>query len=233
MEQGGLLYYRYIPGLNRLPMQVGNAILVFFILFIIFLMGYRRLKRKADDVVPDKHFTSLNFMELLVEFSISLIEDNMGKTGRQLLYILGPLILFILFNNLSGLVPGFEPATSNLNTTLAMALTVFFLYLFYGFKTHGIRYLKHFMGPILWLAPLMTPIEIIGHLARPVTLSLRLFGNMMGDHLLLGIVIFLIPLFVPLPVMFLGIFVSVVQTLVFVLLAIAYFSEAMAEEEEL
>ncbi len=233
MEQGGFLYYKYIPGLSKLPMQVGNAILVFFVLLLIFLMGYRKLKRKGDDVIPDKHFSLLNFMELLVEFSVMLIEDNMGKAGRKLLYILGPLILFILFNNLSGLVPGFEPATSNLNTTLAIALTIFFLYLFYGFKTHGIKYLKHFMGPILWLAPLMTPIEIIGHLARPMTLSLRLFGNMMGDHILLSIVILLIPLLVPLPVMFLGIFVSIVQTLVFVLLAIAYFSEAMAEEEEL
>jgi F-type H+-transporting ATPase subunit a len=232
MEQGGLLFYRYIPGLNKLPMQVGNAILVFFILFIIFLMGYRKLKQKGNDVVPDKRFTILNFMELIVELSITLIDENMGKAGRKLLYILGPLILFILFNNLSGLVPGFEPATSNLNTTLAMALTIFFLYLFYGFKTHGIKYLKHFMGPIPWLAPLMTPIEIIGHLARPMTLSLRLFGNMMGDHIILGIIFFLVPLFVPLAVMFLGIFVSVVQTLVFVLLAIAYFSEAMAEEEE-
>ncbi len=233
MDHHSFLYVNYIPGLNKLPEQVGNAVLVFLILFVIFLLGYRNLKRKGDDVVPDKHFSILNFMELMVEASVSLVEENMGKVGRTLLYFLGPLILFILFNNLSGLVPGFEPATSNLNTTLAMALAVFFLYQIYGFKAHGIKYLKHFMGPILWLAPLMTPIEIIGHLARPLTLSLRLFGNMMGDHILLGIVLLLIPLLMPVPVMVLGIFVSVVQTLVFVLLAIAYFSQAMQEEEEL
>ena len=231
MDHHSFLYVNYIPGLNKLPEQVGNAVLVFLVLFVIFLLGYRNLKRKGDDVVPDKHFSILNFMELMVEASISLVEENMGKVGRTLLYFLGPLILFILFNNLSGLVPGFEPATSNLNTTLAMALTVFFLYQIYGFKTHGIKYLKHFMGPILWLAPLMTPIEIIGHLARPLTLSLRLFGNMMGDHILLGIVLLLVPLIMPVPVMVLGIFVSVIQTLVFVLLAIAYFTQAMEEEE--
>ncbi len=231
MEHHSFLYVNFIPGLNKLPDQVGNAILVFLILFIVFLVGYRKLKKKGDDVIPDKHFNALNFMELMVEASIMLVEENMGKVGRTLLYFLGPLILFILFNNLSGLVPGFEPSTSNLNTTLAMALAVFFLYQIYGFKVHGIKYVKHFMGPILWLAPLMTPIEIIGHLARPLTLSLRLFGNMMGDHILLGIVLLLIPLIVPIPVMFLGIFVSIVQTLVFVLLAIAYFSQAMEEGE--
>ncbi len=233
MEHHSFIYANYIPGLNRLPQHVGNAVLVFFVLFVIFFMGYRKLKKKGNDVVPDKRLTALNFMELLVEASVMLVEENMGKVGRTLLYFLGPLIIFILFNNLSGLVPGFEPSTSNLNTTLAMALTVFFLYQIYGFKAHGIKYLKQFMGPILWLAPLMTPIEIIGHLARPMTLSLRLFGNMMGDHILLGIVLLLIPLLVPLPVMFLGIFVSIVQTLVFVLLAVAYFSQAMEEEVEL
>ncbi len=232
MEHGGLFYYQFIPGLNRLPMQVGNAVLVSLVLIVLFFLGYLNLKKKGDDVVPDKHFTLLNFMELLVEMSLKLIEDNMGRVGKSLLYILGSLIIFILFNNLSGLVPGFAPSTSNLNTTLALALTVFFLYQFYGFKVHGLKYLKHFTGPFLWLAPLMFPIEIIGHLARPMSLSLRLFGNMMGDHLVLGIFFLLVPLVVPLPIMFLGIFVSVVQTLVFVLLSMAYFSGAIEQEDE-
>lgn len=232
MEHGGIFYYQFIPGLNRLPMQVGNAILVSIILIVVFLLGYLSLKRKGDDVVPDKKFTLLNLMEIIVEACIKLIEDNMGKVGRSLLYILGSLIIFILFNNLSGLVPGFAPSTSNLNTTLALALTVFFLYQFYGFKVHGLKYLKHFTGPFLWLAPLMFPIEIIGHLARPMSLSLRLFGNMMGDHLVLTIFFLLAPLVVPLPIMFIGIFVSVIQTLVFVMLSMAYFSGAIEQEGE-
>jgi len=231
MEHGGIFYYQFIPGLNKFPMQVGNAILVSIILLTLFVLGYLRIKKKGDDIVPDKKFTLLNFMELIVEMCIKLIEDNMGKIGRPLLYILGSLIIFILFNNLSGLVPGFvAPATSNLNTTLALALTVFFLYQFYGFKVHGVKYLKHFTGPLLWLAPLMFPIEIIGHLARPMSLSLRLFGNMMGDHLVLAIFFLLAPLVVPLPIMFIGIFVSVIQTLVFVMLSMAYFSGAIESE---
>lgn len=232
MEHGGIFYYQFIPGLNKLPMQVGNAALVSFILLVLFFLGYRSLKKRDDNIIPDKKFTLVNFMELIVEVSIKLIEDNMGKVGKSLLYILGSLIVFILFNNLSGLIPGFAPATSNLNTTMALALTVFFMYQFYGFKSHGIKYLKHFTGPFLWMAPLMFPIEIIGHLARPMSLSLRLFGNMMGDHIVLGIFFLLAPLLVPLPIMFLGIFVSVVQTLVFVLLSMAYFSGAIEHEHE-
>jgi len=232
MEHGGILYFKFIPFLNKLPGQVGNAALVSLVLLILFFLGFRSIKKKGDDIIPDKKFTLLNFMELLVEGCLKLIEDNMGKVGMSFLYIMGSLIIFILFNNLSGLVPGFAPATSNYNTTLALALTVFFLYQFYGFKVHGFKYLKHFTGPFLWLAPLMIPIEIIGHLARPMSLSLRLFGNMMGDHLVLAIFFMLAPLVVPLPIMFLGIFVSVVQTLVFVLLTMAYFSGAIEHEGE-
>ena len=232
MEHGGIFYYQFIPYLNKLPGQVGNAVLVSLILLVLFFLGSRSLRKKGDDIIPDRKFTLLNFMELLVEGCIKLIEDNMGKVGLPFLYIMGSLIIFILFNNLSGLIPGLAPATSNLNTTLALALTVFFLYQFYGFKVHGFKYLKHFTGPFLWLAPLMLPIEIIGHLARPMSLSLRLFGNMMGDHLVLAIFFGLAPLIVPLPIMFLGIFVSVVQTLVFVLLTMAYFSGAIEHEGE-
>jgi len=226
------LYFKFIPFLNKLPGQVGNAALVSLILLILFFLGFRSIKKKGDDIIPDRKFTLMNFMELLVEGCVKLIEDNMGKVGMSFLYIMGSLIIFILFNNLSGLVPGFAPATSNYNTTLALALTVFILYQFYGFKVHGFKYLKHFTGPFLWLAPLMIPIEIIGHLARPMSLSLRLFGNMMGDHLVLAIFFMLAPLVVPLPIMFLGIFVSVVQTLVFVLLTMAYFSGAIEHEGE-
>jgi len=232
MEHGGILYFKFIPFLNKLPGQVGNAALVSLILLILFFLGFRSIRKKGDDIIPDKKFTLMNFMELLVEGCVKLIEDNMGKVGMSFLYIMGSLIIFILFNNLSGLVPGFAPATSNYNTTLALALTVFILYQFYGFKVHGFKYLKHFTGPFLWLAPLMIPIEIIGHLARPMSLSLRLFGNMMGDHLVLAIFFMLAPLVVPLPIMFLGIFVSVVQTLVFVLLTMAYFSGAIEHEGE-
>jgi F-type H+-transporting ATPase subunit a len=175
--------------------------------------------------------TFRNFVEILVESIAGLVDQTMGPRGREFMLIIGTLGLFILFNNLSGLVPGFLPATDNVNTTFACSLTVFFLTHFYGVREHGIRYLKQFVGPFWWLAPIMIPIELIGHLSRPLSLGLRLFGNITGDHLVTAIFFGLIPLLVPLPVMFLGVFVSFVQTFVFMLLAMAYFSGAISHEE--
>jgi F-type H+-transporting ATPase subunit a len=131
---------------------------------------------------------------------------------------------------LSGLVPGFLPATDNVNTTFACSLTVFVLTHVYGVREHGFKYLKQFVGPVVWLAPLMIPIEIISHVSRPLSLGLRLFGNITGDHLVTGIFFLLIPLFVPLIGMFLGAFVAGVQAFVFVLLSMVYFSGAISEE---
>jgi F-type H+-transporting ATPase subunit a len=167
----------------------------------------------------------------MVEAISDLVEQTMGPRGKEFILIIGTLGLFILFNNLSGLVPGFLPATDNVNTTFACSLTVFVMTHFYGIREHGLKYVKHFMGPIWWLAPIMIPIELIGHLSRPLSLGLRLFGNIMGDHLVTGIFFMLIPLFVPLIGMLLGTFVSLVQAFVFMLLSMAYFSGAVAHEE--
>jgi len=168
---------------------------------------------------------------MIVESLSGIIQDSMGPRGKEFILLVGTLALFILFNNLSGLVPGFLPATDNVNTTFACSLTVFVMTHYYGFKEHGIKYLKHFAGPFWWLAPLMIPIELIGHIARPLSLGLRLFGNITGDHLVTAIFFGLVPLLVPLPVMFLGLFVAFVQTFVFMLLSMAYFSGAISHEE--
>jgi F-type H+-transporting ATPase subunit a len=130
------------------------------------------------------------------------------------------------------LIPGFVPPTDNINTNLAMSLTVFVYYHIMGVKAHGLKgYLKHFMGPILWLAPLIFVTEIIGHCVRPLSLSLRLFGNITGDHLVLGIFSNLVPVLVPVAFLALGLFVSFIQAFVFSLLSMIYINLATAHEE--
>ena len=135
-------------------------------------------------------------------------------------------------------MPGFQPPTANLNTTLALALPVFFATHFFGVKEHGLAYFKHFFGPILkWYAlPLMAImllIEIISHLARPLSLSLRLLGNMYGDHQVFAVFMGLlaVPLIYPIPILALGLVVCIVQTLVFCLLSMVYIGLAVAHED--
>ncbi|MCX5806599.1 MAG: F0F1 ATP synthase subunit A [Proteobacteria bacterium] len=218
------------PFLHNDP-QVVNGIIVSIILLIIVILGYRQLKRTEDEVVPEPKCTFRNFTEMIVDNLSSIITDTMGPRGKEFVLVVGTLALFILFNNLSGLVPGFSPCTDNVNTTFACSLTVFVMTHYYGFKEHGVKYLKQFVGPMWALAPLMIPVELIGHFARPLSLGLRLFGNILGDHLVTAIFFGLIPLLVPLPVMLLGLFVAFVQTFVFMLLSMAYFSGAISHEE--
>jgi F-type H+-transporting ATPase subunit a len=151
----------------------------------------------------------------------------MGWRGRRYLPLIGSLALFILGCNLLGLIPGFHSPTNNLNTTVACALVVFFSTHIIGIREQGaLRYLKHFVGPVWWLAPMMVPVEIIGQLARPVSLSVRLFGNIFGEDTVLLILLALVPLLIPLPMMVLAIFTSCVQAFVFVMLSMIYIAGA-------
>jgi F-type H+-transporting ATPase subunit a len=211
--------------------HVFNGIIVSVILLIIVFLGYSQLKKTEDDIVPSPKLTFRNFVELLADGLANMIVDTMGPRGKEFILIVGTLAIFILFNNVSGLIPGFLPATDNVNTTFACSLIVFFLTHYYGFKEHGFKYLKQFVGPMWALAPLMIPIEIIGHLARPLSLGLRLFGNMTGDHLVTAIFFSLVPVLIPVVPMLLGLFVAFVQAFVFMLLSMAYFSGAISHEE--
>ena len=137
-----------------------------------------------------------NFFEVVLEQFQQMIDDVIGPEGRRFLPLIATLGLFILVGNLLSLVPGMYGPTTNLNTTAACALVVFFAYHYIGIRKQGpLTYLKHFMGPVpLALKPLMFVIEIISHLARPLSLTLRLFGNMTGGHILLAIIFFLMGL---------------------------------------
>jgi len=218
------------PFLTHQP-HVMNGVIVSVILLVIAILGFRQLKRTEDEIVPEPRMNVRNFVEVIVESVSSLVMDNMGPRGREFILIIGTLALFILFNNMSGLVPGFLPATDSVNTTFACSLTVFVMTHYYGLREHGIKYVKHFMGPIPWLAPLMVPIELISHLARPLSLGMRLFGNITGDHLATSIFFSFVPLVVPVIFMGFGLFVAFIQTFVFVLLSMAYFSGAIVHEE--
>nr|WP_320049225.1 F0F1 ATP synthase subunit A [uncultured Desulfuromonas sp.] len=170
-----------------------------------------------------------NLMESVVDGIENLIVETMGPKGRTYFPLIATFALFILVSNLVALIPGFYPPTANLNTNAALALTVFAMTHIIGVKEHGISYLKHFMGPILALAPLIFIIEIIGHLARPLSLSLRLFGNMYGHEIVLMIFFALVPLFLPIPMMMMGILVAFIQAFVFTLLAMIYIAGALEE----
>lgn len=168
-----------------------------------------------------------NFMEVILEAINKLLVDTMGHEGKRFFPLIATLGLFILSSNLLGLIPGFESPTGNLNTTVSMAVVVFFMTHIVGVQIHGIKYFKQFMGPIWWLTPLMLPIELISHLSRPVSLSIRLFGNIEGGHIVLLVLAMLVPLLVPLPVLVLKIMISIIQTLVFMLLSMMYIAGAM------
>jgi F-type H+-transporting ATPase subunit a len=170
-----------------------------------------------------------NVMEVIIGGFDTLLVDTMGHQGRKFFPLIATLGLYILTSNLLGLIPGFESPTANLNTTVSLALVVFLMTHIVGVKVHGLKYFKQFMGPVWWLTPLMLPIEIISHISRPLSLSVRLFGNIMGEDIVLAVVLLLVPLLVPMPVICLMIFTSLIQTLVFMLLAMMYIAGAMEE----
>jgi F-type H+-transporting ATPase subunit a len=170
-----------------------------------------------------------NFMEVFFTAVLDLMEQIMGPKGRPYFPLIATLALFILISNLFGLIPGFFPPTANVNTNAALAITVFLITHIVGVKEHGTHYLKHFVGPVWWLAPIIVPIEIIGHLARPISLTLRLFGNMFGKEVVLIIFMTLVPFLLPVPMMLLGVLICFIQTFVFTLLAMIYIAGSLEE----
>ncbi|SNZ06642.1 ATP synthase F0 subcomplex A subunit [Persephonella hydrogeniphila] len=171
-----------------------------------------------------------NLFEMYIEFVDNMLKEQMGKEGRKFFPLVAGLGLFIFTGNLMGMIPGFESYTANINTTLALALMVFFLYNYLGFKKHGISYIKHFMGPIPAAAPIFFIIEVISHISRPITLALRLFANMTGGELITVVLIMLIPLLVPLPIMVVHLIAVFLQTYVFMILTTVYIAGALTEE---
>ncbi len=226
----GFSWYGASPLAEWMPNHVFHALVALLLLVLAGWRIRRGLTRAADPAVPDEGFTARNIFELVVDAAVGQLRAIIGPTGDRYLTLIGGLFVFIFFCNIIAVVPGFEPATSNLNTNLAMALIVFVVYNYYGFKEHGLAYFKQFAGPIIWLAPLMFVIELLSHCFRPMSLSIRLFGNMFGDHMVLGIFSGLVPLLVPVIFMILGIVVSLIQAFVFAALSAVYIALAVSHD---
>lgn len=216
-----------IPGVAD---HTATATVVALLLVTVAWIGRRQLAGAGDPVVPDGTMTVRNTLEMYVELITGIVEGVLGHRGRQYVHLYGSFFLFILVANLFGLIPGFAPPTSNFNVTFALGVCSFLLYNYYGFATGGLGYLKHFVGPIWWLGFLMVPLELIDNFVRPVSLALRLFGNMTGDHLVLEIFTDLTKLVIPVVFYVLGAFVSLVQAFVFTLLSVIYVSLALPHE---
>lgn len=183
-----------------------------------------------EKLFPDKGFSLRNILEVCVELFLGLINSVIGERGREFFPVLATVFFFILVSNILGLIPGFLPPTSYLTVNLGCALVIFIYYNYAGFKEHGFGYLKQFAGPVIYIAPLMVVIELIGHCVRPISLSLRLFGNINADHTLVGIISELVPLGAPIAFLALGLFVSFLQAFIFTMLSMVYISMAISHD---
>ena len=215
-------------GLNpeppTIPDHVVESVLVAGILVGIGLMTRRNLK-----IIPHR---LQNVIEAAFEFIENLLTTIIGPKGPRYFPIIMTLALFILLGNLMGLAPFCESPTSNLNVTLGCAIVIFFYYHYQGIKEQGFRtYMKHFAGPMPALAPLLFPLEIISHFARVMSLSVRLFGNIMGEDIIIIILLMLVPYVVPVPMMMFAIFTSALQAFIFIMLSMMYLAGAVADED--
>jgi F-type H+-transporting ATPase subunit a len=213
-----LEFFREILGKLGIS-EAGSDAVVYTWLIMIGLVLVSLVATKSLQAVPSG---MQNFMEVVVGGIENMVVETMGEKGKPFFPLIATLALFILVSNLVGLIPGFYPPTANINTTAACAVVVFVTTHIVGVKEHGAGYIKHFLGPIIWLAPMMFFIEVIGHFSRVISLTLRLFGNMNGHELVLMIFFGLAPFLVPLPMMLMGVLVSFIQAFVFMLLAMIY-----------
>ena len=207
------------PWADFIVMQV----LVMTILVLLFAMLRGRLS--ADRPGKLQHT-----FELIYEFVHGQTEDQMGHGGVKYLGYFGTIFLFILFSNLIGLIPGFEAPTMNPVVPLGCAVATFLYYNLVGIKANGAKYAAHFVGPFWWLAPLMVPIEIVSHLARPLSLTIRLFANMYAGEKVTMVFLSLTYFMIPAVFMGLHLFVALMQAYIFMLLTMIYVAGAMAHE---
>ena len=222
------------------PVGLTHVIFTFVLLAILVMLGvmvWRKLSDRKEALVPDGKLTVTSFFEVIFDAVFNMMEEMMGeKAAKRYFPLIAALAVFIFFGNVIGLVPGFYHPTSNLNTGLACAIVVFLVYNAAGFMDQGLGYIKHFMGPVILLAPLIFIIEIVSHAFRPISLSVRLTGNMTGDGLMLEIFgdmaigIINVPFLLPIPFLFLGLLVCIIQALIFSLLATVYISLALHGE---
>ena len=223
-----------VEQINRLfgthfPAHMVLVVLLFIVIVVLVLLLRGRLS-------VDKPSKGQQLLEILVQQIQTLLDQVVGPFGRRYVPVVGSFALFILIGNLMGLVPGLGAPTDNINVTGALGLTSFLYYIGMGFRQQGIRYLKHFTGGLTGallptLGILIFFVEILSNSVRPVTLSLRLFVNMFADHKIAQTFLELAPPLVPIFTIVLGVFVSGVQTFIFIMLSMVYLSETVPHED--
>lgn len=208
-----------------------NVLVIHSLLAMALALIVAKMATRNLQIVPNG---CQNVMESVVQGILHIGSDVIpNEYARKYLPLTGALAVYIFFANVIGIIPGFESPTNNINLTLVLALIVFFYYHFEGIRKNGVvHYFGHFAGPVKILAPLMFPIEIISHISRIVSLSFRLFGNIKGDDLFLGVLLMLAPYAVPLPAFALLTFSALLQAFVFMILTYVYLAGALIIDEE-
>ena len=208
---------------------IPDAAIMTLLLLLIFAVFFPWVARRYSREKPGN---LQSFLEMLVSFLRGMVDDAIEEGAqRKYLFLIGGLFVFIAAANLFGLFFFLQPPTGSLSTTAALAVLSFLYFNWQGIKEHGVGYLKHFTGPLLAIAPLFFVIEIIGTFARILSLSLRLFMNIYGEHTTTNVFASLVPILVPWPMMALGIFTALLQAYVFALLSAVYVQLATAHEE--
>ncbi len=195
------------------------------VVFTVALFAYLRGRLSVDRPGKLQHI-----FEVVYDFIRSSSEEVVGEHGPQYIAFFGTIFIFILFLNLVGIIPGFDSPTMYTMVPLGFAVTTFFFYNGTGFREHGLGYIKQFFGPLILLAPLMLPIEIISHLARPLSLTVRLFANMFAGEQVYLTFLHLTKLVFPVVFIALHTFVSLLQAYIFMLLAMVYVGGAVSHE---
>lgn len=212
--------------------HIYHSVFIALLLLVLSVIVYFKLRNTEKALVPSAKIGVGSVFEVACESILGLMEGIIGHDAKKYFPLIGTLFIYIFLNNILGVLPGFLPPTDNINTTLACGLMVFVYFNYIGIRENGVvNYFKHFAGPVIFLAPLMLIIELIGIAVRPVSLALRLFGNITGDHMVLGIFSDLVPIGVPVLFLALGIFVSFIQAFVFSLLSTIYVALALPHEE--
>jgi F-type H+-transporting ATPase subunit a len=210
-------------GGGKIPEVVVGTWIVMAILIVVGVLARSALAAAADPIIPDEGLSLRAACEVLVEWF-----DNFTYTAtemhsyREMVPFFGSLFMFILFANFFGLIPGMEPPTGDSDLTFALGTVSFGYYIYQGFHSKGVWYLKSFLGPVLFLAPLMLPIELADNLFRPFSLGIRLYANMFADHTVLSIFTSLTKLVVPLAFYALGSIVCIIQAIIFAVLSMSY-----------
>jgi F-type H+-transporting ATPase subunit a len=212
------------------PESAITAAFVTLLLVVFAAVLRRKLVMTESTLEPENGITARNLGEAFVEFISSLAEGVIGHGAERYVPLLASFFIFVLVANLLGLVPGFKPPTSDFNITFGLGVVSFVAYNIYGWKAQGAAYLKHFIGPVAALAPLMLIVEVFSQSFRPISLGIRLFANMFADHSVVEIFTELTKVVIPVVFYVLGAFVGVVQAFVFTMLSAIYIALAVAHE---